>query len=78
MAYVRVFQTSGVAMGPDEDSLINYSQRKSEPYGSPPEVASKEIGMELAADWTDGGQITIRQIYPLPMTIVSIAIELAT
>ena len=78
MAYVRVFQTSGVAMGPDEDSLINYSQRKSEPYGSPPEVASKEIDMELAADWTDGGQITIRQIYPLPMTIVSIAIELAT
>lgn len=77
-AYVRVINSSGMAIGPDEDSLIDYAQRKKERYGAPPEVVSKEINMELSPDWTDGGQITIRQVYPLPLTICSVAVELAT
>ena len=77
-AYVRVINSSGMAIGPDDESLIDYAQRKKEKYGMPPEVVSKEINMELSPDWTDGGQVTIKQIYPLPLTICSVAIELAT
>lgn len=76
--FVRVYQASGILAGPDEDSLREYSPREREPYGSPPNVISREVGVLVPPAWTDGGQIVIRQKYPLPLTVCSLAGEVAT
>ncbi len=76
--FVRVYQSSGVLIGPSEDDLREYSHREHENYGTPPQVISKELSVLVPPAWSDGGQIIIRQKYPLPLTICSIAGEVAT
>ena len=76
--FVRVYQSSGILIGPDEDTLREYSQREREPYGTPPDVISREVGVLVPPAWSDGGQIIVRQKYPLPLTVCSLAGEVAT
>ncbi len=76
--FVRVYQTSGIQIGPSEDDLREYSQRQYESYGTPPAVISKEVGVLVSPAWSDGGQMVVKQPYPLPLTICSIAGEVAT
>lgn len=75
--FVRVYKSSGVFMGPDFENLVEVKQRTTEPYGSPPEMVSKEVSVLSHCQWNDGGQICIRQMDPLPLTVVSIAWDLA-
>lgn len=76
--FVRVYQSSGILIGPDEESLREYSHREREPYGTPPDVISREVGVLVPPTWSDGGQIIVRQKYPLPLTVCSLAGEVAT
>ena len=76
--FVRVYQSSGILIGPDEESLREYSHRQREPYGTPPDVISREVGVLVPPTWSDGGQIVVRQKYPLPLTVCSLAGEVAT
>ena len=76
-AFLRVHKSSGVFVGPDFDKLVEHKQRTNEPYGSPPKMMSKEIAVSTIASWNDSGQICIRQKDPLPLTIVSLAWDLA-
>lgn len=75
--YLRVVKSSGVFVGPDFDHLVEVKQRTSEPYGTPPQWMEKEISVMPYCQWNDSGQICVRQSDPLPLTIVSIAFELA-
>ena len=75
--YLRVHRSSGVFVGPDFDNLVEYKQRTTERYGSPPELMSKEIALAAIAQWNDSGQICVRQKDPLPLTIVSVCWDLA-
>lgn len=74
---LRVEKSSGVFVGPDFDNLVEYKQRTFEPYGTPPAAMSKEISVVSVPKWSDTGQICIRQKDPLPLTVVSLAWDLA-
>lgn len=76
-AWLRVYRSSGIWIGPDADNLVEAKQRTSEPYGAPPELKSEEIDIMLSPSWGDGGQIYIRQRDPLPLTVVGLTLELA-
>jgi len=74
-AWVRVFQSSGLFVGPTADKLTEAKMRTNEPYGSPPSLRSDEISVNITPTWAQGGQIYIRQADPLPLTIVGVTIE---
>jgi hypothetical protein len=76
-AWLRVYRSSGVWVGPDEDHLVEAKQRTTEPYGSPPALKSEEIPVMVTPSWADSGQVFIRQEDPLPLTIVSLTFEVA-
>lgn len=73
--WLRVFKSSGIFAGPNAESLTEAKQRTTEPYGSPPELKSQEIEIVIDPSWNDSGQVFIRQSDPLPLTAVSITME---
>jgi hypothetical protein len=75
--WLRVNQSSGIFMGPDADNLTAAKQRSDEPYGTPPRLKSREIPIDIKPSWGDSGQVFIRQSDPLPLTIVSLTLEIA-
>jgi hypothetical protein len=76
-AWLRVYESSGIFIGPDENSLVEAKQRTNEPYGTPPALKSEEIRIMLTPSWADSGQIYVRQRDPLPLTIVGLTLEVA-
>lgn len=74
--YMRVVRSSGIFAGPSATELREYKQRKGEDYGvAPALIESDEIEMALAPKWQMGGQLFVRQINPLPLTLVSMSME---
>jgi hypothetical protein len=75
--WLRVFKSSGIFVGPDEDNLVEAKQRTTEAYGSAPALKSEEIKIMLTPTWQDNGQVFVRQDDPLPLTIVGMTIEVS-
>ena len=75
--WLRVNRSSGVFVGPDEQRLTEAKQRTNEPFGSPPRLKSEEIPVVVSPSWGDGGQVFVRQVDPLPLTVVSMTFEVA-
>lgn len=75
-AWVRVFQSSGLFIGPDADHLTAPKSRTTEMYGVAPALKSEEIPVMTTPSWADGGQVFIRQVDPLPLTVVSLTLKL--
>ncbi|THF64314.1 hypothetical protein [Pseudothauera rhizosphaerae] len=75
--WLRVYRSSGIFAGPSFDSLTETKQRTTEPYGTPPALKSEEIAIMVTPSWGDGGQLCIRQHDPLPLTIVSMSMEVS-
>jgi hypothetical protein len=76
-AFVRVYRSSGLFVGPSEDKLVEAKWRTTEPYGSPPSLKTDEVGVKLTPTWQQNGQIYVRQVDPLPLTIVGLTLEVA-
>lgn len=76
-AWLRVYQSSGIFVGPDESHLVEAKQRTTEPYGTPPALKSQEIMVMTTPSWADSGQVFIRQSDPLPLTIVGLTLEIS-
>lgn len=76
-AWLRVYNSGGIFVGPDVNNLTEAKQRTTEPYGSPPSLVSKEVLIMVQPSWGDSGQIFIRQSDPLPLTLVSLTLEVA-
>ncbi len=74
-ATLRVFQSSGIFVGPDADNLVEAKQRSTEPYGSPPALKSDEVDVDLMPKWVNSGQVFIRQVDPLPLSVVGLTLE---
>jgi hypothetical protein len=74
-ATLRVFQSSGIFVGPDADNLVEAKQRSTEPYGSPPALKSDEVDVDLMPKWANSGQVFIRQLDPLPLSVVGLTLE---
>ena len=77
-AWLRVYRSSGIWIGPDADHLTEAKQRTTEAYGSPPALKSEEIEMLLTPSWQDTGQVYVRQTDPLPLTLVALTLEIQT
>lgn len=75
--FLRVYRSSGIFVGPDNDNLTEAKQRTTEPYGSPPGLKTDEIGVKLTPTWRQSGRIYVRQADPLPLTIVGLTLEVA-
>jgi len=75
--WLRVFRSSGIFAGPDADNLIEAKQRSTEPYGTPPALKSDEILISITPQWNNSGQVFVRQADPLPLTVVSMTLEVA-
>ena len=76
-AWLRVYQSSGIFIGPDVNNLTEAKQRSTEPYGTPPALKSQEILVMTTPTWQDSGQVFVRQSDPLPLTCVALTLEVA-
>lgn len=76
-AWLRVYKSSGIFVGPDADNLVEAKQRSTEPYGTPPTLKTGEIQVMTTPSWADGGQVFVRQADPLPLTVLSLTVEVA-
>tara|TARA_R100000654_G_scaffold1736_1_gene6381 strand:- start:3134 stop:5665 length:2532 start_codon:yes stop_codon:yes gene_type:complete len=76
-AWLRVFKSSGIFIGPSKDKLVEAKQRTTEPFGLPPALKTEDIKLMLTPTWADNGQIFVRQTDPLPLTIVGVTLEVS-
>ncbi len=75
----RVWESSGWRVGPTFTAadMVEVTVRTDEPYGTPPALASGIVDVTLMPEWGDDAQVCVRQSAPLPVTILSMAIETA-
>jgi hypothetical protein len=76
-AWLRVYRSSGIFIGPEFDQLVEAKQRTTEAYGAATALKSAEIPLMLTPSWADSGQVCVRQSDPLPLTVVSLTTEVA-
>lgn len=73
--WLRVNESSGIWAGPAFDKLREVKQRTDEPYGSPPELRTAELGITVSPSWGSDAAACVRQYAPLPLTVVSMTLE---
>lgn len=54
-------------------TLREFKQRTNEAMGEPTRLRTGVVEIPITSEWTNGGSITVRQIDPLPLTILSAA-----
>ena len=76
-AYLRVYGSSAIFVGPSVDRLVESKQRTNEPYGTPPRLLTDEVGVKLTPSWQRAAQIYCRHNKPLPITIIGVTLEVS-
>lgn len=69
---VRFDRSRGLLVGPDTTRLQEMKQREDEDLGSPTELLTGDKNIVLKPDWNTNGRLFLRQVNPLPMTILAI------
>ena len=59
-------------VGPNENKLMQMRQREKELMGSPTALLTGDKHVNIKPDWESNGRIFIRQIEPLPITVLAI------
>ena len=67
-----VEETRGLWVGPDFDSLTEFKLRSDEGYDDPVDLTTDTIDLSIKAEWRSSGRIAIRQIDPVPATILTV------
>lgn len=67
-----VEETRGLWVGPDTDNLTEFKLRNEEGYDYPVALATETIDVNIKPDWKFSGRIVMRQIDPVPATILSV------
>ena len=75
--WLRVYRSGGIWAGQAETELAEYKQRTVEPLGSPPRLKSEAVEITLRGQWSEDAKLFVRQIHPLPLTLLSVAAEVA-
>lgn len=76
---LRLSQSSVLQAGPSFDRLRTYPARAvSDPYGSPPALKDGEVELSIDASWNQDGAVCVRQSAPLPLTVLSMTLEVQT
>lgn len=73
----RVEDTRGIWLGSkdgtrDGGKLIEWKQRANEAWSDPIDAYTGDLRITPMADWTNGGNVVVKQFDPLPMTILAI------
>lgn len=77
--HLRVAQSSIVKAGPRFDLLREYPARAvTDPYGSPPALRDGELSLAVDPSWTQDAAVCVRQDLPLPLTVLSMTLEVVT
>lgn len=76
-AWIRVYRSSTLRAGPTESELLEFKARSTEEPGTPPATKSETFELALSPGWDDDGQVFIRQSDPLPLTVVSLSLEVS-
>jgi hypothetical protein len=75
--FLRVYKSGGILAGPSADRLVEFKPRSTEVYGAPPDLKTEELEIVVKNDWGDSAQLFIRQTSPLPLTLVSLTMDVA-
>jgi hypothetical protein len=74
--HLRVGQSSLVKAGPTFDRLREYPARAiTDPYGSPPALRDGELSLSIDPSWNTDAAVCIRQDAPVPLTVLSMTLE---
>lgn len=73
--YLRVEQSGAFKAGPSSDALLEAKWRTWEAPGDATALRSGEFDVVTRGDWNPDGQVVIRQDQPLPLTVVSMTLE---
>lgn len=76
-AFLRVYRSGAMKVGPDATRLTEAKFRTVEPYGTPPALKTEEVEVMVTPSWQDSGQVYVRQSNPLPLTVVGMTIEVS-
>ena len=55
------------------EGLVEFKLRNDEVYDSPTELKTDKINVNIKAEWNSNGRIFLRQVDPIPMTILSVS-----
>lgn len=74
---LRVERTRGIWIGSRDDTrdsgkLVEYKQRATEAWNEAIQQYTGDLRVTPMADWTNGGNVVVKQFDPLPMTILAI------
>lgn len=75
--YLRVHESSGYQVGPSFDQLQDTTMRGDENYGMPPALVTGVEQVTIMPEWGQDAQVCIRQSVPLPVTVLSMTLEVA-
>ena len=70
-----VHETVGIKAGPDEDQLSACDMTAPDHYGDPHTPVSGEITIDTETTWTHDASVFIRQDQPMPVTVLSLVLE---
>lgn len=67
-----VESSRGIWAGLDADNLTEFKLRNEEGYDDPVSLATGTIDVNIKSDWQTNGSIFIRQIDPLPLSVLAV------
>lgn len=76
-ALIRVYRSSGIYIGPSESKLTEAKLRTTEPYTNPPSLVTEDVEVMVSPSWQRSGQVLVRQVDPLPLTVVGLTVDVA-
>src|SRR3990167_2128088 len=68
---LHVESSKGIWTGPNADNLTELKIRSGEDYDEPVELKTEVVDINIKGEWNLNGQIFVRQIDPVPLTILS-------
>lgn len=74
--WLRLFESRSVLAGPSPGKLYEVKARTNENPGSPPDLSTGEASLRVAPDWQNDGALFVRHDQPLPLTILSLTMEM--
>jgi hypothetical protein len=75
--HLRVNNSSSIFAGPSFDKLRQFKQRTTEPFGSPPNLFTGVASIVIDPQWNSDGQVCVQQSDPLPLSVLSMSLEVA-
>lgn len=74
---LRVEKTRGIFVGNvnatrESDKLVEYRQRETEAWNEAIQLFTGDIAITPHWDWSNGGNVVVKQFDPLPMTILAV------